>query len=279
MEKFGDKIRELIEKGDLEGAIDTLLDCLTGKNAQFRDEAIQHKSSLSWNNENIRIRTITNEEANRVRARISHAILSLLKIIEKEDIKLGGGNVKKIKILFLGANPVNTTRIRIDKELREIDTALRMARERDNILLSQRWAVTTQILTQAILDENPNIIHFSGHGTDEGIVLEDDNGNYKLVPGAALKKLFSLFSDVLECVVLNACYSKIQAKAISKHIPYVIGMRSAVPDKAAISFSTDFYSAFGAKKDIEFAYDFGVNNMKLKGIDGDNIPILIKKKS
>lgn len=295
MEKFIDKVRKLIEDGDLESALDRILVCLAGKNTRLHNEATLHKSSLSQNNRSLRQGIITNDEASRVRARINLAVLSLLIEIEKEGIKCGdergaiinpgtapGSGIileytdDKIKILFLGANPLNKTRLRIDKELREIEIGLRMSKERENILLSERWAVTASMLQQAILDENPNIIHFSGHGTEDGIMLEDSDGNYQFVPEQALENLFSLFSDTVKCVILNACYSEIQARAISKHIQYVIGMSSAIPDETAISFSVGFYKALGAGKGIEFAYKLGVNSVQLEGLTGDEIPQLIK---
>ena len=62
----------------------------------------------------------------------------------------------------------------------------------------------------------------------------------KLVGVLALGSLFKLFKDRVECVVLNACYSEVQAKAIAKQIPYVIGMNKAIGDKAAIVFSDAF---------------------------------------
>ena len=60
-----------------------------------------------------------------------------------------------------------------------------------------------------------------------------------------LAGFFELFADKLECVVLNACYSEIQAEVIAKHIPYVIGMKKAIGDTAAIEFSVAFYDALG----------------------------------
>ena len=42
--------------------------------------------------------------------------------------------------------------------------------------------------------------------------------------------------------VLNACYSFVQASALAQHIPYVIGMKQAIGDKAAIKFATGFYN-------------------------------------
>lgn len=44
----------------------------------------------------------------------------------------------------------------------------------------------------------------------------------------ALAILFVLFTEQVKCVLLNACYSKTQAKAIARHINYVIGMSQAI---------------------------------------------------
>lgn len=296
MSNFTDSIRKKIEQDELEEALEKILNCLEGKNTKLYNEAILHKSSLINNNNSQRQGIQSNEETRRVRARIRIAILSLISEIDREGIECGGNRGErlnpisdnpegviieyskdKLKILFLGANPINTTRIRIDKELREIEIGLRMSKERESILLSQRWAMTPSLLQQAILDENPNIIHFSGHGEQEGIVLEDINGDNKIVNEQALEGLISLFSDTIKCVVLNSCYSEKQALAISKHIPYVIGMKSAIPDKTAISFAIGFYRAIGAGKDIQFAYKLGINSIQLEGDSGDEIPILIKK--
>lgn len=181
----------------------------------------------------------------------------------------------KTKILFLGANPSQTARLKLDEEIRNIQINLKLAKERDNLELQQEWAVTIDTLMQAILDESPRIVHFSGHGQQKGIVLLNEIGDPKLVSGEAIADLFKLFCDTIKCVILNSCYSEYQAQAIKLNIPYVIGMKAGIPDRAAISFSTGFYKAIGAGKDISFAFQFGITAIKLEGVLGDNIPILI----
>lgn len=180
-----------------------------------------------------------------------------------------------IKILFLGASPIDEVRLRIDEELRDIEKGLKLATLRDQFELKSEWAITTKSLQQAMLDERPTIVHFSGHGDVNGIAVEDSIGNSKLVDNDAIGSLFELFSENIKCVVLNSCYSESQAREISKHIPYVIGMKSSVNDKSAIAFSVGFYTALGAGKDIEFAFKMGTVAIKLEGISGSDIPILI----
>jgi hypothetical protein len=108
-------------------------------------------------------------------------------------------------------------------------------------------------------------------------VLEDENGQVRLVETVALAGLFEVFANRIECVVLNACYSEMQASAIAQHIPYVIGMSNEIGDKAAIKFATGFYSALGAGESVEFAYKLGCSVIQLDGIAEHLTPVLKKK--
>ncbi|MGR7812092.1 CHAT domain-containing protein [Lacinutrix undariae] len=180
-----------------------------------------------------------------------------------------------IKILFLGASPIDEVRLRLDEELRDIEIGLKMATLRESFDLKSKWAITTKSLQQAMLDENPTIVHFSGHGHVTGIAVEDSLGNSKLIENNAIGGLFDLFKENIKCVVLNSCYSESQAREIAKHIPFVIGMKKSVNDKAAIAFSVGFYSALGAGKDIKFAFKMGTVAIQMEGISGNDIPVLL----
>jgi hypothetical protein len=186
-------------------------------------------------------------------------------------------NKPKEKILFVAANPSDTSRLRIDQEYRDIDEGLKLSKNRDRFDFEIRLATRAKDLTRAILDIDPQFLHFSGHGELEGIVLEDDRGNAVTVSTEAISGLFGLFSDKIRCVFLNSCFSEVQAREISKFIPFVIGMRSSVPDTTAITFATGFYDAIGAGRDIEFAFKLGISDILMEGLTGDKIPVLLKK--
>jgi tetratricopeptide (TPR) repeat protein len=181
-------------------------------------------------------------------------------------------------ILFMAANPKETVRRRLDQELRDIAEGLQRAQKRDQFRLQQRWAVRPRDIQLAMLEVEPQILHFAGHGEGAaGLVFEDEMGNSKPVDGDALAGLFALFADQLSCVVLNGCYSRVQAEAISEHIPYVIGMDHAIRDnKVAIAFSVGFYDALGGGRDVEFAYKFGCNAIHLEGASEKLKPVLLK---
>lgn len=181
-------------------------------------------------------------------------------------------------ILFLAANPKDTRPLRLDQELRDIAEGLQCAQKRTQFNLEQRWAVRPRDIQRAMLDVNPQIIHFSGHGVGEqGLLFEDELGNAKLVDGAALAGLFELFAEQIQCVVLNGCFSQVQAQAIAQHIPYVIGMNQEIGDRAAIAFAVGFYDALGAGRPIEFAYRLGCSAIRLEGVAEHLTPVLLKQ--
>jgi CHAT domain len=179
------------------------------------------------------------------------------------------------KILILASNPKGTSKLRLDEEVREIDNGLGRAKNRAQFELVHKWAVRPRDVHRALLDVNPDIVHFSGHGTgEEGLVFEDESGNPKLVTQEAMSGLFELFSDRIKCVVLNGCYSQVQAEVIAQHIPCVIGMQRAIGDKAAIVFAIGFYDALGAGRSFEFAYKLGCVALQWENIPEHLTPIL-----
>lgn len=183
-----------------------------------------------------------------------------------------------ITILFLAADPTDASRLRLGQEYRDIQEKLQLSKLRNRIVLHQRMSVRPGDISQALLDIEPNIVHFSGHGTESGeLCLENELGETENVKPNALAALFALMAERVSCVVLNACYSEVQANAISEHIEYVIGMKEAIGDKAAISFATGFYKAIGANRSIEKAYKFGCTEIQIHNIPGHLKPVLLKK--
>ena len=182
---------------------------------------------------------------------------------------------KKKTILFLAANPKQTNHLRLDQEVKEIQNGLERAKKRSQFNLEYRLAVTAREMQRAVLDLKPQFVHFSGHGAGEqGLVLEDEVGQIKFVSAKGLASLFELFQNQVECVVLNACYSELQAKAIVRHIDYVIGMKQQVGDPAAQAFAIGFYDALGNGENIEFAYKYGCTSISMAGIPEELTPVI-----
>ena len=113
-----------------------------------------------------------------------------------------------IKILFLASDPSDASRLRLGQELRDIQQTLKLAKQREKFLLEQRMSVRPGDISQALLDFEPHIVHFSGHGTSNGeLCFENELGKIQPVKPDALAALFELVNEQVDCVVLNACYS------------------------------------------------------------------------
>ena len=182
------------------------------------------------------------------------------------------------KILILAANPNGTKKLRLDEEVRDIKEGLRQSKERDRFIIESDWAIRHRDVRRAILYFKPHIVHFSGHGSEDGyLAFENEVGQVKFVNPEALAGLFELFSSHVQCVILNACYSEIQANAIVQHINFVIGMNSAIGDSAAIEFAVGFYDAIGAGCPVKKAYKFGCNAIQMAGINEYLTPVLKQK--
>lgn len=154
-----------------------------------------------------------------------------------------GQTTQQQKILILTAIPYG---LRLDKEIREIEDAIRRANKRDLFDIKTRTAVRPQDIRRAIAEEKPQIVHFCGHGLEDGsLLLEDDGENNKPVVPQGLAALFKQHSNYVKCVLFNACHSVKIADVISEHINYAIGMNQEIGDKVAIVFAQGFYDGLG----------------------------------
>jgi hypothetical protein len=174
--------------------------------------------------------------------------------------------VNPVKVLILTANPTDTDRLQLNREVSKIKDALERSTYRDRFQVIERGAVTVHDLANTIIKHNPDIVHFSGHGAGEqGLAFEDDKGQLKLVPTDALVETFRLANTrkTVKCVFLNACYSEIQADAIYQQIDCVVGMNQPIGDKTAIQFSPHFYAALAEGRSFQDAFDYAKNFLRL----------------
>lgn len=187
-------------------------------------------------------------------------------------------NMNKIKILFLAANPDNTVKLNLDNEFRDIKEKIKLSPNRDSFDIIHQPALRINDLQAALLEHNPNIVHFSGHGNNAGkIILENNQGCSEAVNPTALAELFEILSGKIRCIVLNACFSEPQAQAISQHIDCVVGMSDSISDSAAIDFAWSFYQSLANDQDIHTSFRLGCNQLSFHNISEKNVPQLLSK--
>ena len=180
-------------------------------------------------------------------------------------------------ILILAAIPHG---LRLDQEIRSIEEAIRRAAKRDVFKITIRTAVRAVDIRRAIAEEQPQIVHFCGHGLEDGsLVLEDDAGENKPISAERLAPLFQVHADYVECVLLNACHSAKPALAISKYIDYAIGMNQQIQDRSAIQFSEGFYDGLGYaipenQDRFQRAFEEGLVAIKMENLYQAKIPVM-----
>lgn len=184
------------------------------------------------------------------------------------------------KILILAAIPHG---LRLDKEIRSIEEAIRRATNRDLFEIKIRTAIRPADIRRAIAEEQPSIVHFCGHGEQDGsLLLEDESGNNKPVAPSSLASLFKLHSDYVKCVLLNACHSEKPAVAISQYIDYTIGMNNPIQDGAAIKFAEGFYDGLGYnisnnQNVYQRAFNEAMLAIEMENLSQGSIPVLKKR--
>jgi len=267
-----ENVQGLIIKVRTREALELIKDFIdnSGQNYHQLDKAIPlQMAALSSADQQKMNGLITDDDFNRLIAKVNYATLSFVDQIDDNDSTNNGAQeIEKIKILFLSANPDNTSQLNLDAEIDYVKKGFKTASLADKFEFISESAVTLPDITKAMMKYKPQIVHFAGHGTGEdGLVIEDEHGQSVYFATDSISRLFKLFKNDVECTLLNACYSEEQAIAISKegvmsenknHGIYAVGMNDAVGDKAAIKFSIGFYQAIGEGYDYEFAFEMGL---------------------
>ncbi|WP_326543721.1 CHAT domain-containing protein [Pseudorhodoferax sp.] len=181
-------------------------------------------------------------------------------------------------ILVLAANPRGTDTLRLGEEIKRIEQSLERSKLRDSYRVVAKLAITGEELRRALLDNEPEVVHFCGHGSgSDGLVIETDQGDPHMLTAGAIAGLFDLCSEHVRCVVLNACFSAVQSEEIGKYIDYVVGMSTSIGDQAAIKFSVGFYDAIGAGKRYDVAFNYGCNALDIQNIPELHTPKITGK--
>lgn len=182
---------------------------------------------------------------------------------------------EKITVLFLASNPVDQPQLRLDAEAREIVEMIRKSKHRDSVRFESRWAVQPLDVLQAINEHNPQIVHFSGHGSEQDeIVFQDRDGKAKTVSKDAIVQTMLAGSGDIQLVFFNTCFSHVQADAVVKHVKAAVGMVVEIGDDAARVFAAQFYSSVGFGHSIGRAFEQAKAALMLEGISEENIPVL-----
>jgi CHAT domain-containing protein len=162
---------------------------------------------------------------------------------------------EKTRILILSANPWRTGRILVAEEAREIFERLQEGPYRGKFELHNHNAVRPIDLQRLLLTYEPHIVHFSGHGSrKQRIVLNGTHGRAQAVDQQGLTDVFALYNKHVRLVLLNACFTKAQARSIAEVVDYSIGAARPIGDRVSVVFAGAFYRALGFGKSVRDAF-------------------------
>jgi hypothetical protein len=170
-------------------------------------------------------------------------------------------------ILYLTASPkdpdLEWVPLRSDLEMRRVKERLKLSGHPNQYRIEPCPAARWDDVSQALVDYDPQVVHFSGHGDSEGnLMLEKDDGSTAQTTPQGLARLFGLHRSTIKCMIVNACYSERLARALSQDIDYVIGMRCQIGDEAAIQFSVGFYMGLFAGQPVPVAFERGLAHIQ-----------------
>ena len=206
-------------------------------------------------------------------------------------------------ILFMGANPPGVRSVQLEIEHSRISEKLR-----GKFNLPTEKFLSADQIPELLIQHNPYIVHFSGHGKNPesgehgqegadisraigrmpkdydkkgGIVMFSENMlELQIVEDDVIDFLFSsAVNDLgikIDVVVFNSCHSESQARVIGRYIPYVVGTATAIKDDTAIAFATGFYFGLAQGLTVEKAYTTGRMQAVIKDIKAKDLIVLYK---
>jgi hypothetical protein len=193
--------------------------------------------------------------------------------------------MSKVKVLFFAADPLSRPpdggepRLLLDEDVREIRSKVRAAEHRDALEFDYHLAARPDDLLQGLNETHPQVVHFSGHGGSQGLLLMDpQDGWAHYVNADALAQLFRAFRGDIHLVVLNACFSLPQAEAVAEVVGCAIGTSGAISDAAAIAFGASVYRAIAFGHSVKTAFDQGCAALALSHPSERDCPRLVARR-
>ncbi|MDY6784355.1 MAG: alpha/beta hydrolase [Cyanobacteriota bacterium] len=186
--------------------------------------------------------------------------------------------IQKCDILVLAANPINTPKLKIEQEAASIRERLQEGEVGKNYVVKVENVARAEDLSKYLLQYDPVILHFSGHGNSNGdIIFNNARGQPQPVSPEALAKLLAVTRGRLECTIFNACFSLEKADALVERVSCIVGMNRDIDDESAVRFAAGFYRGLGFGRGYYQAFELGHNEIQLLNLPGYQIPHFVTR--
>lgn len=183
-----------------------------------------------------------------------------------------------IRIVVVSANPGDTFPLKLQEELKLITQAINNGEYRARFAQPDIcYAAQFSDLLEALVRVRPHIVHFAGHGDDQGsVVLQDAVGGSLPLSTEQTRNLFQIVKSraPLRTVVFNICHSAKQLELMSNVLDFVMGWEGEVADVKAQHFAENFYRTLANNQqemDILYAYEIGRMSAQVLGGEANGI--------
>jgi hypothetical protein len=175
--------------------------------------------------------------------------------LEQHLVTVRAGAPEQITVLFLGGTPEGGEEtLRLDREFREIEKELRASHYRERINVAIAHAVRISDILAAFNRHDPDVVHFSGHGDTDMLLLDSADGRPHELRDEHLGLLLGAARKPIRLLVLNACFSAEQAAMAAEYVEAAIGMDQSIADDSAKTFAGQFYGSIAAGNSLGNAF-------------------------
>ena len=175
---------------------------------------------------------------------------------------------KPMAILLVLADPLDGGRLRLLSEQQRLRDSLSQSLHRDSFEIQALAEARLDNFGRMLARTKPTIIHFSGHGSQNGIYFSSPMGQAVKIEPSRLSQMLSFASqDNLQGAVMNACFTAemFRTRAVDQD---TVVMDRELSDAAAISFTQQFYTYLGDGRSFKDAFTWAQASTDLTEIEG-----------
>lgn len=231
------------------------------------------------------------EEARRRSAEKRHVreVASLSRQTAIRYVEVQPPKPETLRVLYLTANPESVVKtvehpdgsvetdgvwLRVDFEVRQVKDLLKKSKYRDLVSVEHLPAATSMDLLEGLNDHRPQVVHFSGHASSWGLLMDNDEGTTDGdgLDFGLLARLLGATDEPPTLVVLNACESLAGADDLLRTVPVVIGMSDEINDASAVVFAARFYSGIASAQSVASSLEQAKAAMETAALEGSHLP-------
>ncbi len=252
--ELGGKLFDAVFAGDVRACFKNSLDIVknmkeTGLRLKLRLQDVPELAEIPWE-------FLFDATLNRFIARSNQTpIIRYIEMPERDKpLKMD----LPLRVLVITSSPLDYCSLGVESERSSLEQALKPLSDSGQLSVRLLEKPTLSNLQHCLQEGDYNVFHFIGHGgfdekTQEGVLLLEDGQGKGCFAEADIIGTFLHDLRSLRLVVLNSCegarnsrtdpFAGVAASLIRQGIPAVVAMQFAITDSAAITFSSEFYSA------------------------------------